>query len=392
MDGFAESFARTLAARRVVGRPRPGMVHGLLQRSGPAGLRPPRGALLRLRPLAQLGARARPGPTAYTRSPAAPTEVATTSPNRHRSTTSTRSCATSTTPASSWRWYTYDVGTLRCVDSRLPARAPRALRVRRQAEASVDDRARGGAGGRRGRASFIEERIRGGNRAQCPGSTRTSRTSTSPTPSRTTTTHPPTCRTARSCVFMVYNALASGPALGEDAAARRLRRARRLPRPRRRPPRRPTTTRHVRALRRPGAGARRLPVGRSALGLAARCSTTPRSSRRSSRASAPIELEPDWSSEKSSTGSSRTAPHYMGKRVAEATDLGELLTERSPRPAPGSTALVEWMTQRQAAIARESWRRAGVVQCRGPRVHRPPAEHARRRKAPARRRPPAGQP
>jgi hypothetical protein len=39
----------------------------------------------------------------------------------------------------------------------------------------------------------------------------------------------------------------------------------------------------------------------------------------------------------------------MGKRTAVANDLGELLTEATPRPAPGRNALVEDAATRKAA-------------------------------------------
>jgi phospholipase C len=41
-------------------------------------------------------------------------------------------------------------------------------------------------------------------------------------------------------------------------------------------------------------------------------------------------------------------PHYMGKRTALANDLGELLTEATPRPAPGRDALVADAATRKA--------------------------------------------
>ena len=44
-------------------------------------------------------------------------------------------------------------------------------------------------------------------------------------------------------------------------------------------------------------------------------------------------------------------PHYMGKRVAAARHLGELLTEPSPRAAPNRDALITWLTQRHAERA-----------------------------------------
>jgi phospholipase C len=44
-------------------------------------------------------------------------------------------------------------------------------------------------------------------------------------------------------------------------------------------------------------------------------------------------------------------PHYMGKRVAEAAHVGELLTEQSARPAPDRTDLVQWVAGRHAQRA-----------------------------------------
>jgi phospholipase C len=46
-------------------------------------------------------------------------------------------------------------------------------------------------------------------------------------------------------------------------------------------------------------------------------------------------------------------PHYMGKRVAQANDLGALLSADAPRPAPDRTALVEWLAHRHAARGRK---------------------------------------
>jgi phospholipase C len=46
-------------------------------------------------------------------------------------------------------------------------------------------------------------------------------------------------------------------------------------------------------------------------------------------------------------------PHYMGKRVAEAQHLGGLLTEPSPRPAPVRTELVQWLAARHAGRAQK---------------------------------------
>jgi phospholipase C len=45
-------------------------------------------------------------------------------------------------------------------------------------------------------------------------------------------------------------------------------------------------------------------------------------------------------------------PHYMGKRTAVANQLGELLTEATPRPAPSRDALVEEAASRKAEQVR----------------------------------------
>jgi phospholipase C len=44
-------------------------------------------------------------------------------------------------------------------------------------------------------------------------------------------------------------------------------------------------------------------------------------------------------------------PHYMGTRVAQAAQVGELLTEQSARPAPDRTDLVQWVAGRHAQRA-----------------------------------------
>ena len=85
-----------------------------------------------------------------------------------------------------------------------------------------------------------------------------------------------------------------------------------------------------------------------------RCSTTRRSSTRYSRASAPLSSNP--------RAASNTRIHwlqeghrrlYMGRRVAQATDLSVLLTG-SPTAAPSDrTPLVDWYTVRQTDRARK---------------------------------------
>jgi phospholipase C len=46
-------------------------------------------------------------------------------------------------------------------------------------------------------------------------------------------------------------------------------------------------------------------------------------------------------------------PHYMGKRVAQAEHLGALLAEATPRPAPDRTHLVQWLADRRAGRAQK---------------------------------------
>jgi phospholipase C len=46
-------------------------------------------------------------------------------------------------------------------------------------------------------------------------------------------------------------------------------------------------------------------------------------------------------------------PHYMGKRVAEANDLGRLLTRSEPRRPPNRRALAEWVAHRHSGRARQ---------------------------------------
>ena len=42
-------------------------------------------------------------------------------------------------------------------------------------------------------------------------------------------------------------------------------------------------------------------------------------------------------------------PHYLGTRVAQAHDLGGLLTRSAPRPAPGRVTLIQDSIERAAA-------------------------------------------
>ncbi len=51
-------------------------------------------------------------------------------------------------------------------------------------------------------------------------------------------------------------------------------------------------------------------------------------------------------------------PHYLGKRVGEAADLGGLLTRTEPRRAPNRRALAEWVAHRHGERARALHRAA----------------------------------
>ena len=46
-------------------------------------------------------------------------------------------------------------------------------------------------------------------------------------------------------------------------------------------------------------------------------------------------------------------PRALSRRVADAADLGELLTLNNPRPAPDRSALVDWFAAEQASRARQ---------------------------------------
>jgi phospholipase C len=48
----------------------------------------------------------------------------------------------------------------------------------------------------------------------------------------------------------------------------------------------------------------------------------------------------------------KNEPHHISRRIADAADLGDLLTLNEPRPAPDRSALVDWFAAEQAARAR----------------------------------------
>ncbi len=51
-------------------------------------------------------------------------------------------------------------------------------------------------------------------------------------------------------------------------------------------------------------------------------------------------------------GKGKGKSHNVGRRIADAADLGELLTLSEPRPAPDRSALVDWFAAEQGARAR----------------------------------------
>ena len=66
----------------------------------------------------------------------------------------------------------------------------------------------------------------------------------------------------------------------------------------------------------------------------------------------PVELERQTGLQEAIRWFEEGHPHYMGKRVAEAADLSLLLTG-SPAPLPDRTKLIDWYTARQTDRARK---------------------------------------
>jgi phospholipase C len=63
----------------------------------------------------------------------------------------------------------------------------------------------------------------------------------------------------------------------------------------------------------------------------------------------------EWEGNSEGVAHTREKGHrrHIGRRTVEASDLGELLTLREPRPAPDRTALVDWFAAEQGARARK---------------------------------------
>lgn len=67
----------------------------------------------------------------------------------------------------------------------------------------------------------------------------------------------------------------------------------------------------------------------------------------------PAELDPSRGAERIGHWLEPGHPHYLGPRVAAAADLWPLLTNREPRPAPDRSALVDWFVRARATRARK---------------------------------------
>jgi phospholipase C len=350
MDGFAESFARTLEARRVTTPPPdPGMVMGYFDGSD-------------LPVYDHLAAEFCVCDRWHSSVPGA------TWPNRLYAVTGAADGSRDDKPkpppiydkrsfvrhldaaAVDWRWYTYDIGTLRCVDReylighherfsyvdkpKLPWQTAleEELVVDRDSASFVEDAQRGTLAP----VSWIDPNFKDVNLAHA----------------QTNDDHPPSdVGDGQELVLLVYNALAGGPkwnstllvvvydehggffdhvpppaAVDDD----------------------PTTF---------GRYGIRVPalvvspwVGRSSVAKTLFDHTT--IIKTILTRFCPAELEREHGLRELIHWLDPGHPHYMGKRVVQAADLGPLLSEPAPRPAPDREALVQWLAARQAARAR----------------------------------------
>jgi phospholipase C len=249
-----------------------------------------------------------------------------------------------------WRWYTYDVGTLRCVDReyllghhshfayvekpKLPWTTALAedLLVDEDSASFIEDAIRG----RLAPVSWIDPNFKDLNLAHA----------------QTNDDHPPSdVQDGQELVFMVYNAIASGPAWDKSVLLVVYDEHGgffdHVPPPPA-PDDDPTTF---------GRYGIRVPALIVSPWVAARSVSKTLFDHTSIIKTiltrfCPAELAPPSGAEKLVRWLEAGHPHYMGKRVAEAAHLGDLLSESTPRPAPDRAALVEWMTQRHAARGR----------------------------------------
>jgi phospholipase C len=250
-----------------------------------------------------------------------------------------------------WRWYTYDVGTLRCVDldylvghhdrfayvdkPKLPweTALEESLMVDTDSASFIEDARRGNLAP----VSWIDPNFKDVNLAHA----------------QTNDDHPPSdVQDGQELVFMVYNALASGPAWEKtlllvvydehggffDHVP---------------PPEAPDDDPAIF-----GRYGIRVPalvvspwVGEKSVSKTLFDHTS--IIKTILTRFCPAELEQQKGIEDVIHWLEPGHPHYMGKRVAEANHLGSLLTEPEPRRAPPRDSLIEWVTQRHAAVGQK---------------------------------------
>ena len=333
--------AGRVAACRIPTRAR----HGLLQRRRPPRLRPPRGELLRLRPLAQLRPRrdlAEPALRAHRERRRQPRRQAL---SRRRSTTSTSFVRHLDAARRELALVHVRRRHAALRGSRVLLGASRPFRLRREAQAPLDDRARGGAAcsTRTRQASSRTPGV-----AACPasrGSTRTSRTSTSPT-IQSNDDHPPSDVARRTGAGHCSSTTRSpsGPKWDTHAAAGASTTSTAASSTTCHRPRPPTTIRRRSAATacacRRSSSPRGLPRGRSPTNS----STTPRSSRRSSRASA---------RQSSRAPRSRSVVHWLEGGTLTTWESG-LQRPSIRRDLHPSRRRARRRTERPRAVARRS--------------------------------------
>ncbi len=348
MDGFAESFARTLAGRRVTDpTPDPGMVMGYFDRadlpvydhlaeqfvvcdrwhsSVPGATWPNR--LYAVAGSADGSRDDRQGPPLYSKK----------SFVRHLDAAGV-----------SWRWYTYDIGTLRCVDdqyligdrehfayvekSKLPWETAfeEDLLLDESSASFVEDAQRGNLA----QVTWIDPNFKDLDLAHA----------------QSNDDHPPSdVQDGQQLVMLVYNAIAAGPAWDRtlllvvydehggffDHVA---------------PPEAPDDDPSMF-----GRYGIRVPALVVSPWVAPRTVSSTLFDHTSIIKTiltrfCPTQLDPLSQPERLLHWLERGHPHYMGKRVEQANDLGALLTETAPRPAPDRSDLVSWLAQRQAQRA-----------------------------------------
>ncbi len=251
----------------------------------------------------------------------------------------------------SWRWYSYDIGTLRCVDDEYllghhdrfayVQKLKLAFKARAEEELFVDEDA----------ASFLEDAARGRLPAVSwidPNFKDLNLVGTPPNDD-----HPPSdVQEGQELVFLVYNALATSPqwertllliVYDEHGGFYD-----HVP-----PPEHPPDD-DPRTFSRYGV---RVPAIVVSPWVAARSVSSTLFDHASIARTILARFCPSELAQRSGADAlghwlEEGHPHYMGKRVAAAADLGGLLTESAPRPAPDREALVQWVADRHAARTR----------------------------------------